>query len=82
MSKKAFVVILVLSVIVTYGATIIAVLWSGSVVTGKSGFPFIFNYSSLFGGSSINYPMFLADIAFWFFVLWATWKALQKVIGK
>lgn len=79
MSKKAFVVILVLSVVVTYVAAFVEVLLSGSVVAGKSGFPLRFGVSSLFGGSSIDYTMLLVDIAFWFVVLWVIWKVLQKV---
>lgn len=82
MSKKAFVIVLVLSVVVTYGATFVEVLLSGSVVSGKSGFPFRFGSSSLFGGSSIDYPMLLVDIVFWFVVIWGIWKILQKLISK
>lgn len=82
MSKKAFVVIMILSVVVTYAATLVDVLLSGSVVTGKSGFPFRFGSSSLFGGSSIDYPLLLVDIVFWFIILWIIWKVLQKVTAK
>lgn len=82
MDKKVFVVILVLSVVVTYGAAFMDVLLSGSVVAGKSGIPFRFGSSSLFGGSGIDYPILLVDIVFWVFVIWGIWKLLQKVSGK
>ena len=82
MNKKAFVVILVLSVVVTYGAAFVDVLLSGSVIAGKSGIPFRFGSSSLFGGSSIDYPILLVDIVFWFAVIWGIWKLLPKLFGK
>lgn len=82
MTRKAFFIILVLSVVVTYGAAFVEVLLSGSVVSGKSGFPFRFGSSSLFGGSSIDYPMLLVDIVFWFVVIWGGWKVLQKITSK
>jgi len=79
MSKKAFVVILVLGMVVTYITAIVDILLSGSVIAGKSGIPFRFSSSSLFGGSSIDYPMLLLDIAFWFVIIWGVWKVISKI---
>ena len=82
MTKKSFVVILILSILVTFVATFFEVILSGNVVAGESGFPLRFSSSSLFGGSTINYLMLLADIFFWFFVIWGIWKFLQRAKSK
>lgn len=81
MSKKSLVIILILSVVVTYITAAVEVLFSGLVVAGRSGVPFRFGSSSLFGGSSIDYPMLLLDIAFWFVILWLIWKAISYFFG-
>ena len=79
MSKKSFVIILVLSVVVTYGVAVIDVLINGNILAGKSGFPFRFGSTSLFGGSEINYPIFILDIVFWFVVIFVGWKLISKL---
>lgn len=80
MSKKSFIIILILSAVVTYGAALIDVLIGGSILSGQSGIPFRFGSSSLFGGSSINYTMLFLDIIFWFVIIWVVWKIIQKVL--
>ena len=82
MSKKVFVVILILSVVVTYGATLTDVLLNQSILAGESGIPLRFDSSSLFGGGSTNYINLFLDIAFWFAVIWVIWKVLQKVTAR
>jgi len=82
MSKKALVIILVLSVVVTYGIALVDVLFNQSILAGESGVPLRFDSSSLFGGGSTNYLNLLLDIIFWFLVVLAIWKLLQKVFSK
>jgi len=82
MTRKSFVVILGISVITTYIASFIEILLSGNVVAGTSGFPFKFGSSSLFGGSSTNYPTLILDIVFWFLVIWGIRKLILKLRKK
>ena len=81
MSKKAFVVILVLSVVVTYGVAIIDALIRNSLLAGEAGFPFRFS-SSYFFGESTNFLMLILDIVFWFIIIWLIWKLLYKMFSK
>lgn len=81
-SKKEFLVIFVLSVVIMYMATIVDVLLNGSIIAGKSGFPFKFDSSSPFAGSNIDYPMLLINIFFWFIVIWAIWKFIYRRSGR
>lgn len=73
MSKKSFIVILVLSIVTTYAVAIIDALMRNSLLAGNAGFPFRFS-SSYFFGESTNFLMLLLDIAFWFLILWLIWK--------
>ena len=79
MSKKAFVVILVLSVVVTIGIAFIGFITKNYQV--MSGWPFRFTGFS-FLGSTTNYTALLLDIAFWFVIIWVIWKVLQKITAK
>lgn len=79
MIKKAFMVILGLSVMVTIGIPIVGFLTATYQV--MSGWPFRFTGFS-FLGSTTDYTTLLLDIAFWFVVIWGIWKLLQKVSGK
>lgn len=76
------IVFLILGVICTYIATLVEILMSGKVLSGASGFPFRYGYSSFFGGSTINQSMFIADIIFWTVILFGVWKIILKVIKK
>jgi len=80
MSKKAFVVILISSVVVTYGMAIMEALMNSSA--NQAGLPFKFGSYALFGTASTNYPFLLLDIVFWFVIIWGTWRLLQKVTAK
>ncbi|MBI2020344.1 hypothetical protein HYS94_02885 [Candidatus Daviesbacteria bacterium] len=82
MSKKAFIIILILSVVVTYGASLLDALMGNTLLAGESGIPFKYSRSTLFGRGSINYTMMLLNIAFWSVVIWGAWKVLQKVISR
>ena len=79
MTKKSFVVILILSVIVTY----IAAFTDDAINLTKNptGLPFGFASFNFMGGSNNN-TLLVLDIAFWFLVLWGIWKVLQKAIVK
>ena len=77
MTKKAFVVILILGIVVTYGTAIVNDLIGGSLVGGKGGIPFTFA-----SGSSTNASILTLDIIFWFVVIWGIWKILQKTSKK
>ena len=79
MTKKSFVVILILSVIVTYLAAFVDEMVNLS--KNPTGFPFGFASFNFLGGSNNNF-MLVLDIAFWFVVIWGVWKLLQKVLGK
>ncbi|MBI4036510.1 hypothetical protein HY386_01355 [Candidatus Daviesbacteria bacterium] len=79
MTKKAFVVILILSVVVTIGIPFIGFITTNYQV--MSGWPLRFTGFS-FLGSTTNYTTLLLDIAFWFVIIWGIWKVLQKVTAK
>ncbi|MDP3733078.1 MAG: hypothetical protein Q8Q91_00910 [Candidatus Daviesbacteria bacterium] len=76
MSKKSLVVILILSVVVTYGAAYLDFVFN--VTTGQVGLPFGFSRFNFFGAET-DKTMLLLDIAFWFMVIWIIWKVILKV---
>ena len=78
MSKKAFVVILILSVVVTYGAAFVDDIINSSKHT--TGLPFGFASLNFLGGSTDGL-MLIIDVAFWFMVIWVIWKVLQKLMA-
>lgn len=82
MSKKAFVVILILSVVVTYGAAFVDALISNTLLAGEAGFPLKFSRGTMFGGGSTNYLLMILNIFFWFVVIWGIWKILQRIKSK
>lgn len=75
MKAKSFIIILVLSVIVTYGVAFID--FSVNITKGSIGLPFGFSYFN-FLGAETDMPILLLDIAFWFLVIWGIWKLLLK----
>lgn len=79
MAKKSFVVILVLSVILTYIAAFIddAI----NLTKNPTGLPFGFASFNFLGGSNNNFMLTL-DIVFWFLVIWGIWKILPKLFKK
>ena len=79
MTKKAFVVILILSVVMTYGASTVDSLLNNTLLAGESGFPFKYSRGTLFGKGSIDGLMMLINIAFWFVIIWLIWKAISKL---
>ncbi len=82
MSKKAFIIILVLGVVASYIASIIDALVSGTLIAGESGFPFKDSRGTLFGEGSVNNLMFILDIIFWFAVIWGIWKLIKNLQKK
>lgn len=79
MTKKAFIVILVLSTTTTYVAAFIddAI----NLAKNPTGLPFGFAYFNFLGGSNDDLMLFL-DIVFWFLVIWGIWKVLKKTSRK
>lgn len=80
MSKKAFIIILVLSVVVTYGMAIVGALMNPSA--SKAGLPLKFGSYTLFGTADTNYVALVLDIVFWFIIILLLWKVLQKVVNR
>ncbi|MDO8570792.1 MAG: hypothetical protein Q7R97_04375 [Candidatus Daviesbacteria bacterium] len=80
MSKKSFVIFLVLSVVVTYGVAITEGLMNNHFL-GYGGVPFTFATGSFLGGSTDNF-MFFIDIIFWFIILFAIWKLMKKLLKR
>lgn len=79
MSKKTFIVILVLSVVVTYGVAMLD--FAFEISRGAVGLPFGFSNFNFFG-SETNMTMLVIDIIFWFFIIWLLWKGLQKFLKR
>ncbi|MDO8570940.1 MAG: hypothetical protein Q7R97_05130 [Candidatus Daviesbacteria bacterium] len=82
MNKKSFLIILVLSVVVTYGVMFIQAFWTNSLIAGSGGFPFSFTSSSLFSTASTDYQMLIVNIVFWFMILFVIWKLIGKLLKK
>lgn len=79
MTKKSFIVILILGVVVTYGLA-----WADfalGISKGAIGLPFGFSRFNFLGAETEN-TMLLLDIVFWFLVVWGVWKILQRVKSK
>ena len=79
MSKKSFIVILVLSLVVTYGAAYVDFVLN--ITTGAVGLPFGFS-SFNFLGAETNQKMLILDIAFWYFIIWLVWFGIKKLTNK
>ena len=75
MTKKSFVVILILSIIISIFAPVIAFTLGFRFMS--DGFPLKWSTFSLLG-SNTNYNALLIDIAFWFVVIWGVWKLIQN----
>lgn len=83
MSKKAFVVILVLSVAVTYLTPALQILISGLSFIGKDrGLPFNFVRYSFSGYSTYTVGFFVLDVIFWFVIIFFIWKVLLRISKK
>ena len=79
MSKKSFIIILVLSVVVTYGVAFIA--FATGIYKLANGFPFSFT-SFNFLGAETDLTMLILDIAFWSATIWVIWKAISYLFGR
>lgn len=79
MSKKEFVIILVLSVVISISIPLVA--FALNIYQFMSGWPLEFSRFN-FLGSTTNYTNFFLDIVFWFLVIWGVWKILQKAKSK
>jgi hypothetical protein len=79
MSKKSFVVILILSTICTYGLAFVD--FTLNISKGAIGLPFGFSRFNFFG-TKTDGVMLLLDITFWFIVIWGAWKLVKKISKK
>lgn len=77
MTKKSFVIILILSAISTYVVAILDDLVRGSLLSGKGGLPFRFA-----SGPSTDGFLLTLDIAFWFIAIWGIWKSIKRIQKK
>lgn len=79
MSKKTFVIIGVLSVVVTYGLAILDFVINTSKNT--VGIPFGFSTFNFFGAemNSVNVSL---NIIFWFIILFLIQQLINKLFGK
>ena len=80
MTKKSFVVILILSVFTTYGLGIMDALANSSI--NQAGLPLKFGSYALFGTANTNYSILILDIAFWFLIIWGIWKLIKRLQKK
>jgi len=81
MTKKSFVIVLVLSIVTSYIADFIDAIVNNTLIGGRTGFPFKDSLSSGFGGTINNYMVAL-NIIFWFIVIFIAWKLLLRVFKK
>ncbi len=79
MGKKSFIIILVLSVVITIGVPLIS--FSLGQYKLAKGLPLEYVEFSFLGGST-NYSTFLIDIIFWFVIIWVVWKLLTKFLKR
>lgn len=75
-----FVVLLFLSVVVTYGVAITEGLMNNHLL-GYGGVPLRFASGSFMGGSTDN-SILLLDIIFWFIILLVIWGLIGKAFSK
>lgn len=79
MTRKSFLIIIILSVFLAVFLPIIA--FALGVTTISYGFPLKWSTFS-FLGSDTNYTSLIIDIAFWFIVIWGIWKFLFRKSKK
>lgn len=81
-SPKAFIVILVLSVVVTWLIKEFQGILNFSLGGLNAGLPLNFYQCSFISSCNIAYELLIIDTIFWFVVIWGIWKVLQKVSAK
>lgn len=86
MTKKSFVVILILSIIFwiisAFLQGFLGTLFNFNLLAGScqvTGYPLAFCINS-YGGLPIGY--YLLNIMLWFVIIWGIWKVLQKSKSK
>lgn len=82
MTKKSFAVILALSVMVMYIASIVDAVVNGTLLGGKSGFPFKDSSATMFGEGTTDYLSMTLNVIFWFILIWGIWKLIKRVQKK
>ena len=84
MSRKSFIIILGLSLVLTYFATFVDALVNSSLIGGQAGFPLKYSRATMFGEGTTNYFLMTINIVFWFLVIygiWQIWKRFFKSSG-
>ena len=90
MSKKSFVVILILSVVIWYISRIAQALVEMFILNipsispyptsnTETGYPVALNLNE---PNNTIYVYYIINIAFWFLFIWGVWKILQKTYRK
>lgn len=82
MSKKAFFLILVLSVVVTWLTKEVMGVLNFTLGGLNAGLPFNFYQCSFISSCNINYVLLVADTVVWFMIILIIWKLLQKNLKK
>lgn len=82
MSKKSGMIILVLSVVVTWLVKEVQGVLNFSLGGLDMGLPLTFYKCSFISSCSISYVMLLVDIVFWFVVIWFTWAQVIKRVHR
>lgn len=79
MSIKSGIIILILSVVVTYGMAFV----DDTINTSKyqTGLPFGFASFNFLGGST-DTTMLILDIIFWFVIIFVAWKLFTKILNR
>ena len=82
MSIKSFIVILVLSVVVTWLTKEVSGILNFSLGGLNVGLPLGFYQCAFISSCNINYLLLVIDILFWFVIIWAIWKIFVKFSSK
>lgn len=82
MGKKEFLIILVLSVVVTWVTKEVNGILNFSLGGLNAGSPLGYYKCEFISSCNIDYTFLVIDIAFWFMVIWIIWKIFRKISSK
>ncbi|MBU1000867.1 hypothetical protein KKE78_05760 [Patescibacteria group bacterium] len=82
MSKKEFLVILILSVAVTWLGKETSGILNFSLGGLNAGWPLAYYQCAFISSCNINYTYLALNIIFWFMVIWISRKVLGKITVK
>ena len=81
-SKKAFLIILGLSIVITWLTKEIGGVLNFSLGGLKAGLPLNYYQCSFISSCNTYYLQLVVDIIFWFLVIFIAWKLLGKITQK